>query len=172
MNFSQWLIDFFVNPFWLISCWAVVCAVYDLCVRRIPNILTLGAHCVAIVVALISGKSLLGAPMSSAFSAWGLAMLLTLPAYAWRKLGAGDVKLLAAMGLMGSIDVLLMTYVVAGFVMGAVAVGYIVADKFRKSSALNGSFRKPANREKPRVLPFGFGFAVGYVVALPVWYAS
>lgn len=108
---------------------------------------------------------MLGVPVASCLSAWGLAIALTLPAYGWKMLGAGDVKLLAAMGLMGGVDVLLMTYVIASFVMGTIVIGHVVKKKIHNASGR----RCNEVNEKRRVLPFGFGFAVGYVSALLIW---
>ncbi|MEY4766095.1 MAG: hypothetical protein RI907_2768 [Pseudomonadota bacterium] len=49
--------------------------------------------------------------------AWGLltASVLGFPAYATRKLGAGDVKLMLAMVMLGTLEVFLVSYAIAGF---------------------------------------------------------
>src|SRR3954447_5439537 len=74
---------------------AVMAAVFDLRSRRIPNHLTFGAAAVALFVALLTGG------MSAAgtnLTGWLLATALWLPIYALGGMGAGDVKLLAAVG--------------------------------------------------------------------------
>lgn len=61
----------------------------------------------------LNHQSFLGGTPGSAFLAFGAAVLLTLPAYALGKLGAGDVKMLSAMGLIGGLTFMLMSYVIA-----------------------------------------------------------
>src|SRR2546425_13068330 len=74
---------------------ALVACVFDLYSRRIPNALTFGAAAVALVVA---------AALGGASGAWstlmGLAVGLAiwLPIYALGGMGAGDVKVMAAIG--------------------------------------------------------------------------
>jgi prepilin peptidase CpaA len=81
----------------------VACA-FDLRTGRIPNWLTLGAAVAALVVATWTdglagtGGSALG---------WLVALLLWLPLYALGGMGAGDVKLIAAVGAwLGPSDVI------------------------------------------------------------------
>jgi len=74
---------------------ALAACVTDLRVRRVPNVLTLGAAGAALVyhgaTAGTSGLLLAGL-------GWGLGLLLYLPLFALRGIGGGDVKLLAALG--------------------------------------------------------------------------
>jgi prepilin peptidase CpaA len=67
----------------------------DLRTRRIPNVLTLGAACAAVAFhTAVSGWSGLG----SSAAGWALGVALFLPIFLLRGMGAGDVKLLAAVG--------------------------------------------------------------------------
>ena len=67
----------------------------DLKTRRIPNSLTLGAAAVALVLQL----ALAGWPgLGFAASGWLLGLVLFFPVFALGGMGAGDVKLLAAIG--------------------------------------------------------------------------
>ena len=50
---------------WLVVAWSLAVLVTDLSVRRIPNILSLGAMAVALGVLAYSGHSLLGATWPS-----------------------------------------------------------------------------------------------------------
>ena len=74
---------------------ALVACVFDLYSRRIPNALTFGAAAVALVVA---------AALGGASGAWsslrglGIGLAIWLPIYALGGMGAGDVKLMAAIG--------------------------------------------------------------------------
>ena len=73
----------------------VAASLFDLGSRRIPNSLTLGAAVLAVVIrALLNGWSgVLGAA-----SGWLVGLVLFMPLYALGGMGAGDVKLLAAIG--------------------------------------------------------------------------
>src|SRR2546425_9464222 len=74
---------------------ALVACVFDLYSRRIPNALTFGAAAVALVVA---------AALGGASGAWsslrglGVGLAVWFPIYALGGMGAGDVKLMAAIG--------------------------------------------------------------------------
>ena len=73
----------------VLACW------YDLRTRRLPNPLTLGGAAVALLhAAYITGA---GGAVAS-ISGWAVGLLLFLPFFALGGLGAGDVKLLAAVG--------------------------------------------------------------------------
>jgi prepilin peptidase CpaA len=72
----------------------VACAT-DLRARRIPNVLTLGAALAALVWHTAVHGS---AGTLAAAGGWALGLALFLPFFALRGLGAGDVKLLAAVG--------------------------------------------------------------------------
>jgi prepilin peptidase CpaA len=102
------------------SAWAVR---EDLLAHRIPNRLTSSALCLGLTLQLVlGGWSALGAAALGAVV--GLSLLL--PLYLLRATGAGDVKLLAALGaLLGPYWI-----VVAGFYTliagGALALGYLL----------------------------------------------
>jgi prepilin peptidase CpaA len=74
---------------------ALIACVTDLHSRRIPNWLTGGALLAAMAYHLLAGS-----PNAALWSMAGAAvgLLLFLPIYALRGMGAGDVKLLAALG--------------------------------------------------------------------------
>jgi prepilin peptidase CpaA len=107
--------------------WAAACGAYDLVVRRLPNALTLGAHGGALAMLAATGQGWLGASPSSCFAAWTLALVLTMPGYVFKLLGAGDVKLLAAMGLAGGLEAMLIAHAVAGLLVGGAAIVWMLA---------------------------------------------
>jgi prepilin peptidase CpaA len=72
---------------------AMVC---DIRTRRIPNILTAGAIIVAIPFLTLNGGP---AGLSRGLLGAGIGLLLFFPYFALGGLGAGDVKLLAAIGM-------------------------------------------------------------------------
>jgi prepilin peptidase CpaA len=79
--------------------WLTLCAAQDARERHIANGLTLGVGALALVWLLCSGTTWLGATAQQGGWAALLALAFTLPGYALRRLGAGDVKLLTALGL-------------------------------------------------------------------------
>lgn len=78
----------------IIAIVAVACF-FDVRTRRIPNVLTLGAAAAGFVFAAVM-NGLEGLGMSLA--GWAVAVALFLPFFLLRGMGAGDVKLLGALG--------------------------------------------------------------------------
>ena len=106
---------------------AVLAVASDIRTRRIPNVLTLGGALAALVyMGATSGLSGLGA----AAAGWLIGAALFFPFFALRGMGAGDVKLLAALGAwLGPNDAVWLAIfaAIAGGVFGivvAMAGGY------------------------------------------------
>lgn len=74
---------------------ALVACVTDFRSRRIPNVLTFGASAAAFVFWVVSGGP---AGLWFSVAGWFVGCLLFLPWFLLRGMGAGDVKLLAALG--------------------------------------------------------------------------
>jgi prepilin peptidase CpaA len=74
----------------------VSAAIIDLKTRRIPNLLTFGAAAAAAAFYLISGGP--RALLTTAIAGWATGIALFLPMFLLRGMGAGDVKLLGAVG--------------------------------------------------------------------------
>ena len=97
----------------------------DLRTRRIPNALTFSAAACGLLFHLITGGS-----TAAAWSLGGclLGAALFFPMFALRGMGAGDVKLLAAVGAWlgpGQVAVVALVTSIAGGVLGLlVAIGY------------------------------------------------
>ncbi|WP_031431270.1 prepilin peptidase [Methylomicrobium agile] len=162
--------------YWIIGGWAVACGGYDLVVRRMPNVLTLGAHGGALAMLATTGQGWLGASPTSCFTAWALALVLTVPAWALKRLGAGDAKLLAAMGLTGGMEVMLVAYAIAGLLVGGTAVIWVLAYRWlpllTPQLASIGIDAPAIPEPKGRMLPFGLGLAIGLIVALALLVAG
>lgn len=101
----------------VILLWLGVCAVQDIRQRQIANELTLGVGLLALIYLLWAGSTWVGAPRSEGGLALVLALVLTLPGYALGRFGAGDVKLLAALGLASNTEYLLGSLIGAGVAM-------------------------------------------------------
>ena len=97
----------------------------DLRTRRIPNVLTFSSAACALLFHLITGGW-----TAAAWSVGGYALgaALFFPMFALRGMGAGDVKLLAAVGAWlgpGQVALVALATSIAGGVLGlVVAVGY------------------------------------------------
>ncbi len=74
---------------------AVLACICDLRCRRIPNLLTFGAALLAFVAHVIVGGA---AGITVSAAGWLLGIALFFPFFALGGLGAGDVKLLGALG--------------------------------------------------------------------------
>jgi len=106
---------------------AIAC-VSDLRTRRIPNVLTLSAAVGALLFHLITGGW-----SAAGWSLAGLALgaLLFLPMFALRGMGAGDVKLLAAVGAWlgpGQVAIVALATSIAGGILAlivALSYGYL-----------------------------------------------
>jgi prepilin peptidase CpaA len=110
----------------------VVCAaVYDLRVRRIPNWLTAPALLAGIGVNTLTQPH--GWLISLAGAACALAVYL--PLYLVRGMGAGDVKLMAAVGAIAGPSNWFVIFVATAFVAGAASLLLIaVRRRFRQTA--------------------------------------
>lgn len=139
-----------------VGAWAALVSVYDLRRRRIPNVLSLGGGLLASVWMGLYGSPLLGAEVSSAIWAALLALVLTLPGYAAGQLGAGDVKFLAAFGLMSGVTEILVV----------VAVGSLTAVMFALAQTRLAAFGWISAPARKRHLPMGLFFSLGIAVVM------
>jgi prepilin peptidase CpaA len=107
---------------------AFVAVIFDVRLRRIPNYVTFTAAVAAFVFALFVGG---WSGLAWAAGAWVLGAALFFPFFALRGMGAGDVKLMAALGAwLGPADAIWLAIFasMAGGVLGAVVAlsrGYL-----------------------------------------------
>jgi prepilin peptidase CpaA len=167
---------------------AMVAAVYDVRFRRIPNWLTLSGVLVGIGVnSLWSVKGLSwysGYNWRSALMGLGLAFLIYFPLYLLRGMGAGDVKLMAAIGAtVGPVNWFVI-FVLSNVLGGAAAVvlllskGRVLRTFSNLGYMLNelAHLRPPYMRKeeldvksaKAVTMPHGLAIAVGSFVFLAV----
>ncbi|CAH1746292.1 Peptidase_A24 domain-containing protein [Thauera humireducens] len=137
------------------SAWSLAIAASDWRERRIPNALLAPAAVLALIALSIQGASPLGASGLAVAKGAGLALLLTLPGYLLRALGAGDVKLLFVIALLGGVWMML-----GSFAIGALltAAGGLVGLKVRSLLGLDP--------KQGRHLPFGSALAVGLIIMM------
>jgi prepilin peptidase CpaA len=153
---------------------AVVC---DLRTRRIPNVLTLGAAGAGLLFALaVNGLGGLGWSLAG----WAVGCAIFLPVFLLGGLGAGDVKLMAALGAwLGPLTVLwIAAYgAIAGGVLALVVSasrGYL-GQLFRNLGQMLSYWRVVGPRPVPNLtladsksprLPYAVPIALGMLVAL------
>lgn len=121
--------------------------------------LSMGSWVLAVVLLLVQGRSLLGAPAASALQAAGLALLLTLPGYLTRRLGAGDVKYFLGIGLLTSLETTWWCFVLATFFGALMALLWLKADK-RSPTQGSGDVGMRAR------MPFGPMLSLGLIIVL------
>jgi prepilin peptidase CpaA len=140
---------------WLVVAWSLAVLVTDLSVRRIPNILSLGAMAVALGVLAYSGHSLLGATWPSMLMGVVLALALTLPGYFAHWLGAGDIKLLVAIALLSGWETVLISFTVGALLGGLVVLVLMMVARYSGQSL-----------SSRRWVPLGAALSLGLLLAL------
>jgi len=142
---------------------ASLAAVLDLRFRRIPNWLT-GSVCAAGLVlnAWYAGPN--GLLLALAGGLLGLAILL--PFYAIRAIGAGDVKLLAAIGMLIGPHTLVSVAVYGAIVGGLMSIA-ILLTRGRLLLVLHELFvqHRPPTRSGAKA-PYGVAIACGVLLSL------
>jgi prepilin peptidase CpaA len=115
----------------LVAAVALVAGVYDIRYRRIPNWLVLPALLLGF---LLNGFLYLGEGLLRSALGMGLAMLIYFPLYLLRGMGAGDVKLMAALGALVGPANWLFIFVVSALLGGVLAVILTLATgRFRQT---------------------------------------
>jgi prepilin peptidase CpaA len=146
--------------------WLTLCAAQDARQRHIANVLTLGVGGLAAVYLLVTGHTWLGAEAVQGGWAFLLALLLTLPGYLLKRFGAGDVKLMTALGLATDGHHLLGAFIGAALVS---ALWIVVVPKLwlHMSQRLRECLRYLAPG-KSKKLPFAPFVLMGTILTL-IW---
>jgi len=160
----------------LLAALLIPAVITDIRHRRIPNILTLPFWFIGIAAHGV----LDGVPgLKEAGLGWLILFAMTLPFWLLGWMGAGDVKLMAAVGaLVGAdlaLDVLLGT-VLAGLVLGVIQLARhgLLRQAWHRFVAMFGfslaarkaTYIEPAQRERGLVLPYAIPIAIGTIAAL------
>ncbi len=136
----------------LLVVWATAAAGFDVRHHRLPNWLTLGGLAVGALYALVCRTSLLGGDAVHALLAAVIGFAALFPAYLAGWMGAGDVKLFAAMGMLGGSKVMLPALIAGGLIAGLGALTLMALHK--------------GHVPGKRPVPFGVGLVVGFVLAV------
>lgn len=158
----------------MVSLWAAAAGACDWRWRRLPNVLTMGGIAIGLTWLVFAPIGPLGAGRVDSFLALGLALGLLLPGYARGLLGAGDVKLGMAMGLLGGTRVLGDTLLSAALIGGCMALivlfrRYLELGRWPSLELVLTRFgwcppHASADAHR-RVLPLGTALALGFVAA-------
>jgi prepilin peptidase CpaA len=157
----------------------LVAAFTDLRTRRIPNWLTLSGVCAGLLVnGIVAGWAGLLISVEGLLLGFGAYYVL----YALRAMGAGDVKLMAAVGAIVGPAHWLLVFVASAAAGGILAIGLMIWKGRVRETLWNSffiaselaHFRAPYERHKhldvkdPRALnmPHGVAIAVGTVACL------
>jgi len=115
---------------------ALACG-YDLRTRRLPNLLTLGGAAVALLYGVVTAG--VGGAIAG-ISGWAVGLVLFLPLFALGGMGAGDVKLLAAVGAWLGPATAFWTALYAAIAGGVMAVIVGLATGYLGQALRNVSF--------------------------------
>ncbi|PCR96490.1 prepilin peptidase [Pseudomonas sp. FW215-R2] len=145
--------------------WLAVCAAQDARQRRIANALTLGVGTLALVYLVYFGTTWMGAEAGQGGWACLVALAFTLPGYFMGRMGAGDVKLMTALGLATDGTSLLGIFIGAG---AASLIWILLAPRvwLHMSQGLRHRLRYMAPSMSKK-LPFAPFVLIGFLLALP-----
>jgi prepilin peptidase CpaA len=154
----------------------VVIALYaawcDVRTRRIPNALTLGSALAGLLLAAAGWGD--GPSFGAALAGAALGLALLLPLYAVRALGAGDAKLMAAVGAFVGAPAMVFVFLLTGIAGGIAALA--LATRRRMLGRLAANARDLLHLEFAAVnsvgrLPYGVCICAGTLawLALRHW---
>ena len=113
---------------------ALIACVTDVRSRRIPNVLTLGGAAAALVFHAVTAE---GAGIGAAAMGWLVGTAVFLPFFLLGGMGAGDVKLMAALGAWLGPGEALAIAIYASLVGGALALGVALATGYLRTAFRN-----------------------------------
>jgi prepilin peptidase CpaA len=161
--------------YWVLGGWTVACGAYDLSVRRLPQCPDFGGSWRSAGGACGYRPGLAGRLTVFVFRGMGVGAGVEDARLCVQTAGGGDVKLLAAMGLAGGLEAMLTAYAVAGLLVGGTAVVWMMAYRWEPLLAAPlariGINFPAVPKPKDRILLFGVGLAIGFVVALVAGFA-
>ncbi len=157
---------------------AAVITYYDVRYRRIPNAFVLAAFSGGLAMNTILG-GLHGA--YSSLSGCALAFVLMFMLHVFGAMGAGDVKLFAAIGAVTGSELVLPTFIVVILTGGLLALvsiiraGILVSTMHRVLQILVGllpgwqmpKFAVPADRK--HTIPYGVAITIGSIISIAIF---
>jgi prepilin peptidase CpaA len=150
-------------------------AILDLKTRRVPNWITIPAALAAIAVNVFAGA---GGGASTSLKGLGIALLVYFPLYALRAMGAGDVKLMGAIGAAVGPANWLLIFVLTAILGGIGAIITVtMRHRWRRTfgnvgSLFNSSVRLEAPFDRSSDLSIGNKGAATLPHAVPIALAT
>ena len=168
---------FLVSTFLLVPLAAVI-AYYDVRYRRIPNAFVLAAFSGGFLMNTILG-GMHGAYLSISGCLLGFVLMFIL--HVFGAMGAGDVKLFAAIGAVTGAELILPTFIVVILTGGLLAVvsiiraGVVMTTMHRVLQILVGllpgwqmpKFAVPADRK--HTIPYGVAITMGSIISVAIF---
>ena len=157
---------------WLIyAAIAAACVIADLLTYRIPNLL------VALLIIGFGGTALEhrnSVDWLSHLGSFLIILVVCVTFYALRKMGAGDVKMLAAValwaGVYGLVPLMFWVSLCGLIVMGTIVLARYFAPSLRIAALKAGPLPRILTRGE--AIPFGVGIGAGAIIAsfsFPAW---
>lgn len=149
----------------VIILWVLIISILDLKKRIIPNYLSLGGVLMAMLILAYTGQTVNHEPITSSLLGLVAGLALTVPGYALKVLGGGDVKFLSAVGALLGFDVMLISFTIA---TSTIAVAWML----RRSSQgfihklLFKDFVYPNIDTKEKFIPFGSVLGISIILTL------
>lgn len=106
--------------------WAFAVAAIDWRQRRVPNLLLLAVLLPASALLIWQGQGLIGVAWLNSLIGMAVALLVTLPGHVVSRLGAGDVKLAAVMGLVQGWPVVAWTLLASALILGTMSLAVVL----------------------------------------------
>ena len=154
------------SAFVTIAAGMLIATVVDLRTRRIPNELTAAMAGIGLG---LSATGVSGVPLWASTAGFLLGLALMMPGHVFGGTGAGDVKLMAAVGAIVG-PALVVTAFLFTAVAGGVLAVIVAARRRRLSATLAGTSRLVAGSPEARALlrtsPAGSRFAYGPAIAI------
>jgi prepilin peptidase CpaA len=145
---------------------ALVATIVDIRTRRIPNVLTAAMAAIGIGLA-VTGVS--GLPLWSSILGLALGLALMMPGHLFGGTGAGDVKLMAAIGAILGPALIVTAFLFTAVAGGVLAIA-VAARRRRLAATLAGTGRLIAapvsGRQDIEAAPAARRFAYGPAIAI------
>jgi len=162
--------------FLLLLCVAII--VYDVLFRRVPNSLLLLALLVHTGYMIATGSGYAGIDIRQSLLGAAIALVVFVPLYALRAMGAGDVKFLVVLGALLGLKVLFVAWLVGSLIAGLHAVMFYSAQiwlsimpsgLYRLMQQVGGSsmYQRMLNaRQGRKGIPYAAYLAIGVIIYL------
>lgn len=142
---------------------ASVAALIDVRTRRIPNWLTFAALAAGVLVQVMRA-GIAGVPVALGGAVLGLGLLL--PFYVIRAVGAGDVKLLAALGALVGAQALVSVAIYGGLVGGVISIVILARQRLLRRSLSDILTHPTSARRSGARAPYGVAMASGVYLSM------